>query len=109
MTLNAWLHPIVAFKRAVRRMTLTADLKRPDLPAPGPMLEHFAIGETLPWKGITFKVGKIVGGDFPMVILVPSGRTHGAKLRGLRTMRDIGRHELAEQRATKKSLAAATR
>jgi hypothetical protein len=99
-----------ALKIAVRRWLLRGDLRSPDLPADiPPALQQFHVGELLPWKGTTLKVGKIVGGDFPALILIPTGRTHGATLKGLRNMRDLGRHALAEQRAVKKSLDAATR
>lgn len=60
-------------------------------------LRNFTVGEVLPWKGTTFTVGKIIGGDFPMLILLPSGLTHGAKLRILRKVRDVGRAELEER------------
>jgi len=54
-------------------------------------LAGFQEGEALPWKGVVFRVGKIVGGDTPAIILVPVGLTHGGKLRTLRAARDLMR------------------
>lgn len=96
---NAILHPIRALRRALRRWSLTLD-KNATNPASGDFahdgslpvnLQHFQVGEVLPWKGVRFKVGKIIGGDFPCVILVPAGVTHGTKLRTLRNFRDLQR------------------
>lgn len=106
MTNNAILHPWRALKIAVRRLTLRADLRAADLP---PSLLPFMVGESIPLKGQWFKVGKVVGGDFPVLILVPSGATRGAKLRGLRNFRDAGRAVRDDRRAIAKSLAARTR
>lgn len=110
MTNNAILHPIRAVKLVFRRWLLRADLRNPALPENlPPALERFEVGESLPWKGTTFKVGKIIGGDFPMIILVPTGMTRGAKLQGLRNMRDIGRAHLKRGAEVRKALADATR
>jgi hypothetical protein len=110
MTNDALRHPVRALKLAFRLWLLRGDLRSPDLPTDiPPALEPFRVGELLPWKGTMLRVGKIVGGDFPALILIPVSRTHGAKLKGLRNLRDSGRHALAEQRAVKKSLDAATR
>jgi hypothetical protein len=110
MTNNAILHPIRALKLAMRRAIMRHDLREPALPdALPPELEPFHVGEVLPWKGVKFRVGKIVGGDFPVLILVPVTATRGAQLRRLRSGRDVGRAVLKEQRVTQESLAAATR
>jgi len=100
---DALRHPLRALALAVRRWTLrglrgrqlqydanathplTGDFDGGALP---PGLQQFTVGEVLPWKGTKFKVGKVVGGDFPCVILVPVGITHGLKLRALRHARD---------------------
>lgn len=110
MTNNAILHPWRALKLAVRRWQMSADLRNPDVPGDlPPAFERFAVGETLPWKGTSFKVGKIIGGDFPMIILVPTGMTRGAKIQGLRNMRDLGRAHLKRGAEVRKALADATR
>lgn len=106
----AFQHPWRAFGYALRRLVLRFDARHPELPTTlPPELDRFDVGETLPWKGVSFRVGKIIGGEFPMVILVPNGRTRGAKLRRLRNLRDAGRDYRDEQRAIRKSLAEATR
>jgi hypothetical protein len=105
MNAFAFLHPLRALKLAIRRWTLRADLRSPQIGGEiPPVLMQFSEGELLAWKGVNFRVGKIAGGDFPALILVPSGITKGAKLRGLRNMRDAGRAHLQEQKATRKSL-----
>jgi hypothetical protein len=90
---NAILHPLRALTIAVRRLLLNRAHGDPlwDGGAIPPALEKFTVGENLPWKGVMFKVGKIVGGDFPMVILVPVDRTRGAKLTVMRNFRDLAR------------------
>lgn len=98
-TNNVLLHPLRALKIALRRLLVNRDANDPlwnggEVP---PFLEPFGVGELLPWKGVSFKVGKVVGGDFPMVILVPVDRTHGEKLRTIRQYRDGAR---ARRRAT---------
>lgn len=67
---------------------VTGDFDGGDIP---PVLQKFQAGEFLPWKGVQFRVGKVVWGDFPCVILVPAGVTHGRKLQILRQYRDIQR------------------
>lgn len=110
MTNDALLHPIRALKLAFRRALLRADLRDPSVPSDlPPEFERFAVGEVLPWKGTKFKVGKIVGGDFPVIILVPAGRTRGATLQGLRNVRDIGRAHLKRGADVRKALSEATR
>jgi hypothetical protein len=90
---NGLRHPLRALKIAFRRIFLNLDNKDPlwdggAVPAP---LQKFAVGEILPWKGISFRVGKVIGGDFPMVILIPADRTRGAKLQSMRNFRDLAR------------------
>lgn len=109
-TNNALIHPIRALKIALRKWLLNVDHADPDwsggdVPA---YLEPFTVGEALPWKGVSFRVGKIVGGDFPMVILVAADRTHGAKLKTLRTYRDMARHDRQHAEATRVALARRT-
>ncbi|MET0742942.1 MAG: hypothetical protein ABWY78_06185 [Microvirga sp.] len=105
---NAIRHPFRALRLIVRRWTLaglrhrqlqydanathpaTGDFDGGDIPAE---LQQFVVGEVLPWKGLKFKVGKVVGGQFPCVILVPAGLTHGMKLRALRHARDRMRED----------------
>lgn len=102
-TNNALLHPIRAIKMRLRRWLQSEDAGADPLWTGGEIpkyLEPFQVGESLPWKGVQFRVGKVVGGDFPMVILVPVDRTHGHKLRTLRTYRDIQRHDRAHDKAT---------
>ena len=94
-TINPFLHPIRALALAVRRWTLREDVNSStasgdfDAGAIPPQLQRFEKGELLPWKGISFRVGKVVGGDFPCVILVPVALTHGRKLQALRRFRDL--------------------
>jgi hypothetical protein len=98
---NALRHPFRSLARAVRRWTLRNDHNAThpltgDFDADGslpPNLQHFQTGEVLPWKGVRFRVGKVVGGDFPCIILVPAGITHGTKLRTLKNFRDLNRQE----------------
>lgn len=101
---------ITALKRVIRRWVMTADMRNPSLPDDlPPGLERFTVGESFPLKGSWFKVGKVVGGEFPVIILVPTGMTRGAKLQGLRNMRDIGRAHLKRGADVRKALAAETR
>lgn len=105
---NALLHPVRALKRTLRRWLQSEDAGVDPLWTGGEIpayLEGFAVGESLPWKGVRFKVGKVVGGDFPCVILVPVDRTHGHKLRTLRTYRDLERHDRKHAKHTAAALA----
>jgi hypothetical protein len=98
---NALLHPWTAFKLALRRRLVRFvqqhDEGWPDLPSKNlpPMLEQFEVGEVLPWKGVKFKVGKVVGPPFPCVILVPTDLSHGHKLKTMRVFRDVTRQRPA--------------
>lgn len=106
---NPFLHPIRGMKLAFRRWLIRGDVRAAALEKPEdlpPPLQPFQVGETLPWKGQRFKVAKIVGDPIPMIMLVPVGLTKGAKLRGLRNVRDIGRRHLEEQRRTARALRA---
>lgn len=101
-TLSVWRHPIRAVSLWLRRTTL-AGLRRAQLrddaaqtsPTTGDFdggviagpLQQFTVGESLPWKGVRFKVGKVVGGPLPCVILVPVDVTHGRKLQTMRAFR----------------------
>lgn len=96
--LSVFRHPIRALRMAVRRWTLREESKMTgadgDFEHPGaipPELRHFEKGEVLPWKGVMFRVGKVVGGLFPCIILVPTGLTKGAKLTTMREFRDAAR------------------
>jgi hypothetical protein len=40
---------------------------------------------------LTFRVGKVIGGPFPCIILVPTGLTKGTKLRTMRQFRTAAR------------------
>ncbi len=90
---NALRHPLRAFTIALRRILMNRDHNDPlwdggEVPS---YLQQFTVGEALPWKGTMFKVGKVVGGNFPCVILVPVDRTKGAKLKTMRNFRDLAR------------------
>lgn len=100
-TNNALLHPLRALRIAFRRVFLNLDNKDPlwDGGSIPPALQKFQTGELLPWKGVSFRVGKVIGGDFPMVILVPVDRTHGAKLQAMRNFRDLAREVKKNQEA----------
>ena len=99
-TNNALLHPIRALKIALRNWFNRMDDNASDWSGTVPKyLENFHEGELLPWKGLQFKVGKIVGGDHPCVIIVPTDRTHGAKLQHLRAFRDHNRRVIADRRS----------
>jgi hypothetical protein len=110
-TNNVFLHPIRAVKILLRQALQNQDAGDPlwDGGKIPPALEPFTVGEFLPWKGTSFKVGKIIGGDFPMLILVPVDRTHGAKLKVMRTFRDIAAHDRKEQAAMAAAVTKATR
>lgn len=71
---------------------VTGDFDAGDVPE---QLRHFAPGEVLPWKGVSFKVGKVCGGEFPCIILVPTSITHGAKLRTMRRFRDLAKRRVS--------------
>lgn len=105
---NGLLHPVRALRIALRRLLVNRDHNDPlwdggAIPEP---LQRFTVGEVLPWKGLRFKVGKVVGGDFPCVILVPVGATHGAKLRKLRQFRDVTRLARDERQRVARAMAA---
>jgi hypothetical protein len=93
--INPLRHPLRALALAIRRWTLREDLHASradgdwDAGAIPPQLQRFEKGEVLPWKGITFRVGKVVGGEFPCLILIPVGLTRGRKLHALRQLRDL--------------------
>lgn len=100
-TNNALLHPLRALKIALRNWLNRMDENDAgwtggEIPK---YLEQFHEGELLPWKGLQFKIGKIVGGDHPCLIIVPTDRTHGAKLQHLRRFRDHNRRVIADRRA----------
>src|SRR5262252_4390244 len=100
-----FLHPIRAVKIALRRWTLAADARDPRLPDDvPPALRQFTVGESFPWKGTRFRVGKIIGGDLPCLIILPCGPTHGEKLRGLRRARETFRQVRKDRRAIAASL-----
>jgi hypothetical protein len=82
-TNNALLHPWRALSLALRRILVNRDMNDPmwDGGVIPPGLLQFGVGESLPWKGVRFKVGKVVGGDFPCIILVPVGYSHGTHVR----------------------------
>lgn len=83
-----WLrHPI----RLIRGLFLNRDMNDPlwDGGQVPDHLQQFTPGEILPWKGVSFRVGKVIGGKFPMVILIPAGATHGKRIRNLRIFRDM--------------------
>lgn len=109
---NAFLHPLRALKLALRRWLIQRDAnaallaKEEVLP---PALQPFQVGENVPLKGQWFKVLKIHGEPIPALIIVPVGRTKGAKLRGLRHMRDVGRQELSDRKRTARALQKETR
>lgn len=111
-TNNAIIHPVRALKMALRRWLQSEDAGVDPMWTGGeipPYLEPFAVGESLPWKGLRFKVGKIVGGDFPCVILVPVDHTHGKKLRRLRGLRDSIRFNRKHTQATAAALSRQSR
>lgn len=90
-------HPWRAFKIAAKRWLLgmageiqiakagsDGELAEDDIPT---FLKQFQSAEIIPLKGVTFKVGKVVGGDFPALILVPTGITENRKLTVVRRFR----------------------
>lgn len=115
-TINPFLHPLRALGLAIRRRTLRVEASQalPDgdfhdenaIPA---ALQRFERGELLPWKGLTFRVGKVVGGDFPCIILVPVGLTRGSKLQNMRRFRRIAAELREQKKDTDARLAAETR
>lgn len=87
---DALRHPIRAFKIAVRRwlkgmaaeihtvkMDEHGEIAENDIPE---YLQQFAEKELIPIKGVKFRVGKVVGGDFPCLMLVPTGLTDRRKI-----------------------------
>lgn len=99
------MNPIRAIRLLLRRWTLASDLRNPSVPSDLPTyLRQFTVGEVLPWKGVTFRVGKVIAGEVPMVILTAAAPTRGRRLRALRDMRDAAREVRDERRATEKAL-----
>jgi hypothetical protein len=90
---NAIRHPFRALALAWRRVILNRNYGDPlwDGGAIPPALQPFTVGERLPWKGVDFRVGKVVGGSVPCIILVPVDRTKGQKLKTMRRFRDVAR------------------
>lgn len=101
-----WRHPFRLTGLAIRRWTLkrlrawqVRDDKNQTHPISGDFdggdipheLRHFTKGELLPFKGVFFRVGKVVGGPMPAIILVPVGHTKGTKLRTMRAFRERAR------------------
>ncbi len=109
--LSPWRHPFRFAGLSIRRFVIR-ELRRfhirDDNNATSPLdgdfdggeipheLQHFQRGELVPFKGLMFRVGKVVGGPMPAVILVPVGLTRGTKLRTMRQFRDRAR---AQKRA----------
>lgn len=102
-TVSFWRHPFRLTGLAIRRKVLLAlrawqvrDDKQQTHPVSGDFdggdvpleLRHFQKGELLPFKGVFFRVGKVVGGPMPAIILVPVGATKGTKLRTMKNFRD---------------------
>ena len=97
-------------KSFIRQWIRDSDVANPMLPsAEGSILENFEVGELVPLKGVMFRVGRVVGGDVPVLLLSPTGPTHGAKLQTLRDYRDEGRAHLGRQMLTRKALEKAWR
>lgn len=101
-----WRHPIRMTGLAIRRWTLRRlrawqehDDRMATHPIEGdfdggtlpPELRHFEKGELVPFKGVFFRVGQVVGGPMPALILVPVGATKGTKLRTMKNFRDRAR------------------
>jgi hypothetical protein len=57
-----------------------------DLP---PYLLQFQHGEFLKWKGVEFRVLKVVGNPSPAIIIVATGATHGKIVEKFRETRRI--------------------
>jgi hypothetical protein len=98
-TINPFVHPLRALALSIRRWTLREDINSStadgdfDAGAIPPQLQRYEPGELLPWKGLTFRVGKVVGGPQACIILVPVGLTHGSKLQTLRQYRALAREQ----------------
>lgn len=52
-----------------------------------PALQQFERGELLKWKGVEFRVFKVVGDPTPGIIIVPTAITHGKKVKTYRQVR----------------------
>jgi hypothetical protein len=91
-------------KAAIRRWTLDGDILHPHLPKADAVLGDFQVGELVPLKGIMFRVGRIAGGEYPVLLLSPIGKTKGAKLKAMREYRDVGRAHLGRQMFTRQQL-----
>lgn len=94
---DALAHPWRALKIAVRRwlkgmadeihvvkVDQDGEIAETDIPT---YLRQFQEKELIPIKGVQFRVGKVVGGDFPAIILVPTGLTQKRKLDTVRLFR----------------------
>lgn len=92
-------------RAAVRRWAIRRDHNDPSLPeAVPPSLARFQVGEKIPIKGTWLTVAKVIGGDVPCMIVVPSGATRGRRLRALREIRDAGRAAVKQRKFVAREL-----
>jgi hypothetical protein len=99
LRLPPWRYPIFQLKALARAFFLRLAREIPltkaasdddwitrteDLP---PALMQFQRGELLKWKGIEFRVLKVVGNPSPALILVPTRVTHGKIVNTYRAVR----------------------
>jgi hypothetical protein len=93
------MNPFRWLRLVLRRWLIQRDHDNPALPDKiPPSLAPFQVGEKIPVKGTWLTVAKVIGGDVPCMIVVPSGVTRGAKLAALRDIRDYGRAEIKRRK-----------
>jgi len=110
LDLPPWRYPLFRLRALIRRALLSLAHDTPltarasdeawvarteDLP---PYLVQFQHGELLKWKGVEFRVLKVVGNPSPAIIIVATGATHGklvSKVRELRRFQKVERRHVA--------------
>lgn len=107
LDLPFWRYPVFACKALLRRFFLSLAHDIPltrrgsdeawaarDEALPS-YLSQFTRGELLKWKGVEFRVLKVVGDPSPGLILVPTASTHGQRIAAFRAIR---REQVKERR-----------
>lgn len=101
LDLPPWRYPLFRLRALVRRALLRLAHDTPltkratdeawvaraeDVP---PYLAQFQHGELLKWKGVEFRVLKVVGNPSPALIIVATNATHGKLVQKIRETRRI--------------------
>lgn len=108
LQLPAWRYPWFYVSAIIRRTLLRLAHDFPlskrasdddwiarDEPNIPPHLSQYQPNEILKWKGVEFRVLKVIGDPMPSIILVPASSTHGKRVAALRA---INRRQQADRR-----------